>query len=80
MHERNTRKAASAPDEEDFRLEICVARTVVHQIWRRVRDSPIQKPVRGGGNREGFGPDLQGEDLTSDDPGGGVSRDSMHMS
>ena len=39
-----------------------------YHVGSCVRDCPVEKPVRGGSHRERLGSDLQGEDLTSDDP------------
>jgi hypothetical protein len=40
----------------------------VGEVRSRVRNGPVEKPVGGGGHRKGLGSDLQGEDLTSDNP------------
>ena len=50
VHECNANEAAASPDKEDFRLEIRITWSIIHEIWRGVRDSPVQEPVRCCGN------------------------------
>lgn len=44
VHEADTQEAAGEPDEEDLGLEIGVAWSPVHEVWRGVGDGPVKKP------------------------------------
>ena len=70
--EEDANEAAAAPDEEDLRLEVNTlwwrSRIVVDQVWCRVGNGPVEKPVRGCGHGKRLGADLEREDLSSDDP------------
>jgi hypothetical protein len=62
-------EAARAPDEENLRLKIGVTRAVVYQVRRREGNNPVHEPVDRRRHGQGFGTDLQREDLAGDDPG-----------
>ena len=70
-HEHEAEDAAPAPNEEDLALQIDALRRpigIVDQVWRRVRDSPVQKPIRRGGHRQTLRANLEWEDLARHDP------------
>jgi hypothetical protein len=52
----------SCPDPEDIGVD------GGGHVGCGVCDCPVEQPVGGGGHREGLGSDLQGEDLTGDNP------------
>lgn len=61
--------AEATPDEEDLGLEVGVAWARVDHVRGRVGDGEVEEPVGGSGDGESLGANLQGEDLTGDDPG-----------
>lgn len=44
VHEADTQEAAAEPDEEDLGLEVGVAWSPVHEVWRGEGDGPVKKP------------------------------------
>ena len=72
VHKHRTDSAARAPDIENLRLEVRIARPSINQVRRRVRDRPVEQPVGGGGHAEAFGAGFQREDLAGHDPGEGT--------
>jgi len=72
VHESDTQEAASEPDEEDLRLQVCVSGTPVDEVRSGVRNCPVEKPVGGRGHGETLGADLERKDLTGHDPGDGT--------
>jgi hypothetical protein len=52
----------ACPDPEDVGVDS------VGHVRCGVRNRPVEQPVGGGGHRKGLGSDLQGEDLTGDNP------------
>lgn len=64
-HEVNEYAADTAepsPDPEDVGVDSG------SHVGCRICNGPVEQPVGGGSHRERLGSDLQGEDLTSDDP------------
>jgi hypothetical protein len=73
--EEDTDEAASAPDEEDLGSDVGVARSGTDEVGSRVCDSPVKKPVGGGGHGQGLCANLQWEDFSSDNPCAGSKQD-----
>lgn len=72
VDEGDADEAEAAPDEEDFGLQVGVARAGVDHVGRGVGDGPVQEPVGGGRHGEGFGAHFEREDLARHDPGDGA--------
>lgn len=51
VNESNAKEAASEPNEENFGLQIGIARAIIHQVRGRVGDGPVEQPISGGGYR-----------------------------
>jgi hypothetical protein len=45
MHKSNADETATSPNEEDLGLQVCVALTIVDEIWGAVREGPVKQPV-----------------------------------
>lgn len=43
-------EAEAAPDEEHFRLQVCVALARVYHVGGRVGNGPVEEPVGGRGH------------------------------
>lgn len=67
-HEEDANETESAPEEEDFTLQVGVAWTIVDEVRCGVGDRPVQQPVTRRRHRQRLGSDLQWENLTSHNP------------
>lgn len=63
VDEEGAEEAAGAPDEEDFGAERGIAGAAVDHEGGGVGDGPVEEPVAGDGERDGFGAEAEGEDL-----------------
>jgi hypothetical protein len=68
VNEHTTDKAESTPDEEHLGLEIGISSSAVHHVRSGVGNSPVEKPVGGGGDGETLGTGLEREQFTRHDP------------
>jgi hypothetical protein len=57
--ENQTPKTSGSPNEEHFDFKAGVSWTRVDEVGGGVGNSPIPKPVRGSGERHGFGTDTE---------------------
>ena len=64
----NADEAAPSPDEKDLGLQVGIALSIIHEVWSRICDCPVQEPVGSRGHGEGLGADLQWEDFSCNDP------------
>jgi hypothetical protein len=68
VHEANADKAAPEPDEEDLRLQVRVAVTVVDKVRGCEAQRPVHQPVCGGRHGERLCAGFKREDLAGDNP------------
>ena len=68
IHKGDADKAASPPNEKDLGLQVGIALSIIHEVWSRICDCPVQEPVGSRGHGEGLGADLQWEDFSCNDP------------
>ena len=66
--EQEASGAGGSPNEEDLHLQTGGAGLFVDQVWGGVTDTEVPEPVRGDGERHRLGPDVEGEDLSGNDP------------
>ena len=66
--ENETSGTGRSPDEEHFDLEASGPGLFVDQVWGGVTNTKVPEPVGGNGEGHGLGSDVEGEDLSGDDP------------
>jgi len=68
--------ASRSPDEEHLDLETGGAGLLVDQVGGSVTDTKVPEPIGGDGEGHGLGTDVEGEDLTGNNPGNWTPRRS----
>jgi len=68
VDEYHTNEAATSPDEEYLHTQVGVTWSGINHVWSSITDSEVKEPVGGGGDGQSFSTNLEGEQLSGNDP------------